>query len=211
MPPIPSPLAVDYPLKPLTSAATTIELLSDGRTRYAIEHELLRGVTPAMMVWFLNHMTDSIELAGERVQRYRAWHPHDHIQLTYLRPAEDGSNFGAGSQLRIEEAFGGDPKMAIDVIATVEFLDETGFAHYETQGGLRVARMDYRFEPTPEGTLYRNALTVGHVGAGPLSWFINRVVQPLVFPRAKGLAWIQHNIEEVGTFEAFLPEMYARR
>ena len=203
------PLAVDYPLKPLTSASTTIEHLSDGRTRYAIEHELLRGVTPAMIVWFLNHMTDSIELAGEQVQRYRAWHPRDHIQLTYLRPAEDGRNCGAGSQLRIEEAFGGDPKMAIDVIATVEFLDETGFARYETQGGLRVARMDYRFEPTPEGTLYRNALTVGHIGQST-AWFWPSGTA-WVFPRAKGLAWIQHNIEEVGTLEAFLPEMYARR
>ena len=210
MPKIPTPLAVDYALKPLASASTTIERLSDGRTRYAIEHELLRGVTPAMIVWFLNHMTDVIELAGERVQRYRAWHPRDHIQLTYLRPADDGSNCGAGSQLRIEEAFGGDPKMAINVVATVDFLDETGFAHYEVQAGLRVARMDYSFEQTPEGTLYRNALTVGRAGSGPLSWFINRVVQPLVFPHAKGMAWIQHNVEEVGTFEAFLPQMYER-
>ena len=85
---VPPPLDVDYPLKPVSSAATTVEVLGDGRTRYAIEHELLRGVSPAMIIWFLNHMEDLVELGGKRVQRYRAWHPRDHIRLTYLRPAD---------------------------------------------------------------------------------------------------------------------------
>lgn len=211
MPLIPSPLRVDYELRPVSSATTSIEKLGDGRTRYAIEHQLLRRVTPEMIVWFLNHMTDLIDVAGERVQRYRAWHPRDHIELTYLHPAIDGTNFGKGSRLRIQEAFGGDPKLAIDVIAHVEFLDETGFAHHELKAGLQVARMDYTFEKTAEGTMYRNALTVGKEGRDPLSWVVNHVVQPFMFPQDKGRAWLKHNVEEVGAFESFLPEMYARR
>jgi hypothetical protein len=30
-----------------------------------------------------------------------------------------------------------------------------------------------------------------------------------VFDEARGRAWIKHNIEEVGNFEAFLPELCA--
>jgi hypothetical protein len=39
---------------------------------------------------------------------------------------------------------------------------------------------------------------------------IKRVVQPRVFLREKGEILIQHNVEEVGAFEAFLPEMYEK-
>jgi hypothetical protein len=208
---IPDPLDVPWSLKPINSANFQMQTLEDGRTEYAIEHDVIRGVTPAMIVWYLNHMTDMIEVGGQRVQQYRLWHPRDHIALSYLKPSVDGENFGSGAQVRIQEAFQANPKYAINIKAHVEYLDETGFAHHETLAGIQAARMDYSFTQTEEGTLYKNALTVGVKGYSLIAKFVNYIVAPRVFPQEKGEAWIQHNIEEVGAFESFLPELYAQK
>ncbi|MEE2903884.1 MAG: hypothetical protein VYC39_16270 [Myxococcota bacterium] len=208
---LPKPLKARWMPKPLSSAQYWVAGLDDGRTRYCIEHEVLSDVTPAMIVWFLNHMTDRIEVEGELVQQYRLWHPVDHISLTYLKKGVDGRNFGSGAQIRIQEAFQGNPDYMINVLATVEYLDETGFAHYEKFAGMRAAEMRYTFEPTEQGTVYKNSLTVGVAGDSLAARFINRVVAPRVFPKEKGLAWVKHNIEEVGAFETFLPQLYNER
>ncbi|MGB0646718.1 MAG: hypothetical protein ACPGQS_06040 [Bradymonadia bacterium] len=209
MPKTPSALTVPWSSKSIDSAQVSVNTLADGRIRYAIEHDLLRGVTPAMIVWFLNHMTDRLDVGGQNVQFYRLWHPVDHVAMTYLKSAVDGRNFGSGAQVRIQEVFQANPKYAIDVKANVEFLDETGFAHHENILGLTVARMQYSFTQVDAGTLYKNALTVGAKGESLISKFINTVVRPRVFPDQKGEAWIRHNIEEVGALESFLPDLYA--
>jgi hypothetical protein len=131
--------------------------------------------------------------------------------LTYLKPATDGRNFGPGAQLRIQEAFQANPRYSIDIKATVEFLDENGFAHHESFARLRAARMHYSFTETEEGTLYKNSLTAGVEGHSLLARFMNAFVLPRVFSSDKGQAWIRHNIEEVGAFESFLPQLYAER
>jgi hypothetical protein len=41
--------------------------------------------------------------------------------------------------------------------------------------------------------------------------FLGRVVVPWMFPEAKGQAWLKHSVEEMGTLENFLPELYAPR
>jgi hypothetical protein len=197
-------------MKAVASAESWVQHLPDGRVQYGIKHDLIRGVTPKMIVWYLNHMTDGVEYGGATIQRYRLWHPRDHILLEYLKPAANGDSFGAGAQVHIREAFQADPSYKMSIKANVEFLDETGFAHFETMAGLKVARVDYTFEETPEGTRYQDVLTVGLAENSALSRLFNRTVAPLVFPEEKGLAWIQHNIEEVGNFEFFLPEMYER-
>ena len=206
---IPKPLDVPWTMKTLASAETSVSRLPDGRVQYAITHDLLRGVTPRMIVWYLNHLTDDYVVNGQTVQRYRMWHPRDPIRLTYLRPADDGRNFGAGAVVRIQEAFNANQKYKMNIKAYVAFLDETGFAHHEKMWGLRVARLDYRFEETAAGTRYENALRVGLSGSGFFARGFNRTLVPRVFPEHKGRAWLVHNIEEVGNFEFFLPEMFA--
>ena len=58
-------------------------------------------------------------------------------------------------------------------------------------------------------TRYKNSLTAGAKGSTLIAKFINAVVRPRVFPHNFGEAWLQHNIEEVGAFESFLPGLYA--
>ena len=37
---------------------------------------------------------------------------------------------------------------------------------------------------------------------------LNALVRAFAFDEKRGRAWIRHNIEEVGNFESFLPQLY---
>jgi hypothetical protein len=199
--------AIDVPwtLKPLESASTAVEVRPDGRMCFSIRHDLLRGVTPEMLVWWFQHLEGDMMVAGKPVNRYRAWHPRDHHSIRYARRLPDGS-VGVGARIHICEFFGARPENKIDVVATIERLDTKGFVHSDHVLGVEMARMSYRFEAVAGGTLYENELVVGTTGVlGP--WF-NRRIRPRIFPDDKGRAWQLHNIEEVGAFEHFLPALY---
>lgn len=203
-----APEALDIPwiCKPVESARSGLDILEDGRLHCWIEHEVVRGVTPAMLVWWFQHLDGDMLLGGRRISRYRVWHPRDHIAIEYARRNPDGS-VGVGTVIHLSEMLGANPDYLVDVYTEVTKLDEAGFAHRPRFHGLRLARMDYEFEETAEGTLYRNSLTVG--AEGMLGRLVNPVLRRLVFDEARGRAWIKHNIEEVGNFESFLPALCA--
>ena len=67
------------------------ERLPDGRLSWWIEHETLKGVTPRMLVWWFSHLEGDVVIAGQRIARYRAWHPYDHVHASYARRLPDGS------------------------------------------------------------------------------------------------------------------------
>jgi len=203
---VPKPLDIRWSYKPLESAKSGFEILKDGRIRCWIEHEVIRGVTPQMLVWWFKHLEGDLDHEGQRLNRYRVWHPHDHIAIEYSRRNADGS-ISVGCIIHLTEMLGANPKYLIDVHSLIVKLDEQGFAHRPRFHGLPLARMDYEFSPTANGTLYRNSLTVGAPGilGKPLNWLIRK----FAFDEARGRAWTKHNIEEVGNFESFLPALYA--
>jgi hypothetical protein len=199
-------MTISWNPKPVDSARSGIEVLPDGRLRCWIEHDTLRGVTPPMLNWWFQHLEGDMDFEGQRLPRYRVWHPLDHVEVSYVRRLPDGS-VGAGAQLHIVEVFGGDPRYRVDAVSDIVRLDEQGFRHRPRWHGLRMAAMDYRFEAVPGGTRYVNSLTVGL--ASPWARSLNALMRRFVFDRARAKAWIRHNIEEVGQFERFLPALFA--
>jgi len=202
----PQPLDIRWTCKPVESARCGLEILSDGRIHCWIEHEVVRGVTPKMLVWWFQHLEGDIVVGGKRFSRYRVWHPRDHIAIEYSRRNPDGS-ISVGCVIHLTEMLGANPDYLVDVHSEITKLDEEGFAHRPRFHGLQLAQMDYQFTETPTGTLYRNSLTVGVVGI--LGRLINPLVRRFAFDEARGRAWIRHNVEEVGNFESFLPQLYA--
>jgi hypothetical protein len=69
------PRPVDWAMKPLSSAKIVEHTLSDGRVVLRIEHDLLRGVTPPMLVWWWRNIEGDMELKGQTYPRYLIWHP----------------------------------------------------------------------------------------------------------------------------------------
>lgn len=200
------PVTVPWPLKPLGSAECGAERLPDGRLSYWIRHDIVRGVTPRMLAWWFSNLEGDIMVAGQRINRYRAWHPYDHVHASYARRLPDGT-VGPGAAIRLREYLGANPRYNVDTVSDIEKLDEEGFIHNPRLLGVSgLVRMEYRFTPVPTGTLYENRLLVGGVSG----W--RRRATPLMqrfgFDHAHGLAWLRHNIEEVGLFEHFLPALY---
>lgn len=202
----PEPTLLPWGLKPLGSAECGAERLPDCRLSYWIRHQVLRGVTPRMLVWWFSHLEGDVVIAGQRIARYRAWHPYDHVHASYVRRRPDGS-IGPGAAIRLREYLGGDPRFEVDTVTDIEKLDEEGFIHNPRVHGIGgLVRMEYAFKAVPTGTLYENRLLVG----GTHGWRrrVTPVVQQFFFDAAHGLAWLRHNVEEVGLFEHFLPALY---
>ncbi|MBK5651754.1 MULTISPECIES: hypothetical protein [Bradyrhizobium] len=200
------PSLVPWPMKPMGSAECGAERLADGRLSYWIRHQIIKGVTPRMLVWWFSHLEGDVIVGNKRINRYRAWHPYDHVHASYARRLPDGS-IGPGARIRLREYLGANARYAVDTVTTIEKLDEDGFIHHPTVHGIRgVVCMEYSFTRVSEGTRYENRLLVG--AAEGWMRLINPLIQRFGFDHAHGLAWLRHNIEEVGLFEHFLPDLY---
>ena len=202
----PQPLNIPWTCKSVETARSGFEILADGRTHCWIEHEVIRGVTPQMLVWWFKHLEGDVVCAGQRLNRYRVWHPRDHIAIEYSRRNSDGS-IGVGCEIHITEMLGANADYLIDTYTEIVKLDEQGFAHRPRFHGLQLAQMDYEFGETAAGAVYRNSLTVG--ARGIVGKLLNPLIRAFLFDEARGRAWIKHNVEEVGNFESFLPSLYA--
>lgn len=182
-----------------------MEVLSDGRVFCRIEHEIVSGVTPTMLVWWFRHLDGTVTISGTAYDRYRVWHPKDHIFAEFTKKNADGT-VGVGSIIHLAEMLDARPEYLVHIYTEIIKLDETGYIHRPRMHGLRIAEMRYEFEEVHGGTRYANSLTVGFRG------LVGRILNPLIrrflFDEERGRAWIKHNVEEVGNFESFLPTLY---
>lgn len=202
-PPLPPSRSLPWPLKPLETAKTSLDYDHLGRMVLDIEHDVVRGATPAMIAWWFANIAGEIAIGGAKLDRYLAWHPHDHIHWELIRPAADGA-VGVGSRFRIVEAFGRNPDHYVDVIDTVTRLDETGITLVGYALGRPISRLNHDFHPVELGTRYVSRLEVG-IDIPVIGPILNPLLHTLVFPEAMGRAWLRHNVEEVGLLEHILP------
>ena len=207
-PALPEPIPVPWTMKPLASAEAKLDYLADGRMHCSIVHDLLHGVTPEMLVFWFKNMRGTLDIEGRPYPRYRVWHPLDHVEHRYVQTPPSGD--GVGSVFLIHEVLGRNPKHTVNVLTDVVRLDEGGFGHRPRLHGISgLVAMDYEFERVPGGTRYRNSLTVGL----PVPRRLRALNQPFLHfigGERRGHAWLKHNVEEVGNFEHFLPDLFAR-
>ena len=197
------------PMKPVGSARTSQALLPNGQLELTIDHDTVRGVTPAMLRWWFENLGKDMTFAGETFPRYLLWHPRDHIHWALARRGPDGGT-GRGAHFRIVEAFGANPAHYVDSTEYVEKLDEEGISLVRRVAGVEVFRLEHRFGDSPRGASYVSRMRVG-VGCGAFGWPFNHWVRPRVFSDAMGTAWLTHNVEEVSMLENILPRLYASR
>ena len=220
--PVP-PLPLKWAPKPLSSAQTRMARLPNGQLELTIKHDLIRGVTREMLACWFCRIDGVMEYQGQILPRYRVWHPQDHIFYRDLTLGSDGTG-SAGTRRRIVEAFDCNPRYLVNIVDRVVRLDESGIVLSTEQAGLmlgsaqlppiplgvQVATLQHDFIAASGGTRYESRMLVGRDTLfGRL--FLNRRLLPwLVLPDDMGRAWLKHNVEEVGHFEAFLPKWYDR-
>jgi hypothetical protein len=197
---IPEPLAIGWQMRTLDSAKISARSLDDGRFRQTVEHAPLPGVTPAMCLWYLEHVDRQLTWRGRTALAYRFWHPRDHIFFQRQGP------FGPGGRWHIVEAFGADRRFLLDQVFDVTRLDGTGFTMEVRKLGHTVAVIDERWQVTPAGLAWTVEQTVGSAAPG-LRAVTRRVVR---YRMAFLERWRQHNVEEAGNLPHFLPELYAQ-
>jgi len=203
---LPPPLDLDWPMKAWEDAELELRY-ERAHMIMTIEHELVRGVTPAMLDWWFRHIGGEMEVNGRTYSRYRVWHPLDHIDWQLVEG--DPERVGVGAKFRIVEAFSRNPAWLVDSVETVTKLDETGIRLERHILGSEVFSLEHWFEPADGGTRYRSRMELGAETAFGRVLF-NRLVRPMIFSDLMGPAWLKHNVEEVGIFEHFLPALHAR-
>lgn len=203
--PLPPPRPVVYPLRDVGTATSSVEHLPGARRRVTIDHQPLAGVTPPMLLWWFRHIGGTMRYGEQEVARYLVWHPLDHIRWELARPAPGG---GAGEQarFRIVEAFARRPEFYVDTTETVEKLDTTGIRLVTRIAGVMVLQLEHTWAACAAGTHYVSVLDVG--ARSRLMQPVNRHLTKRRFPEPMLHAWLQHNVEEVGLLEHFLPSLY---
>jgi hypothetical protein len=201
------PRAIHWQMRQLSSARTTSETLADGRLELRIEHAPLEGITPKMLHWWFQTASEDMHWRGRTIPRYHLWHPIDHIQLRVVRRARDGS-VGPGAKFHIVEAFAGNLDYLVDQVVDIARLDAGGITLEVRALGKTFMQLAHTFEADAGATLYRTRMLIG-IDRGVLKP-VSRVMRRRKFPSAKAGAWLKHNVEEVGNFPHFLPELYDR-
>jgi hypothetical protein len=196
-----------HPMRSVGSARSSVQPAPHHRLRVTIDHEPLRGVTPAMLLWWFGNLGGEMPYAGGSYPRYLVWHPLDHRGWTLVRPAPDGTA-GEGARVRIREDFGADPAMAVDSTERVEKLDDTGIRLVVRVAGAQVFQLEHTWSAGRGRTHYTSVLDLG--SRSPLLRPVNSYLRRRVFRPGMEQAWIKHNIEEVGLLEHFLPALHRR-
>jgi len=131
-----------------------------GSTELSIRHDVLKGVTPAMLAWWFQNIEGTMEHMGQIYPRYLLWHPIDHIHYELARRSPDGTA-GAGARFHIVEAFGGNPDYLVNSVADVPKNDDAGITLSVRKLGMEVMHLEHTFTPVPEGTLYVSKMHLG--------------------------------------------------
>ena len=202
---LPEPLSLPWELKPFSSARSGLKTLEDGRRCFWVD-EFLKCITPEMLVWWFSHLEGEVEIEDRLLSRYRVFHPFDHCWVRYVRRMPDGS-IGPGARIQICEFIARNPRYKTEVTATIEKLDESGFINNVVVAGVSIVRMEHDFHEKEGGTCFEHRLiTPGNMKL----WLLSKPISALLFPNPKGRAWLKHAIEEMGSLENFLPQLYER-
>jgi hypothetical protein len=193
-----------WEMKSLESAQTSFTIDDNGVFKLTIEHDCISGVTPKMLLWWFQNLGGEMTYKGNSYPKYLVWHPKDHIHWS-LKKA-DGKN-GTVSYFRIVEAFNRNMKFLINSTEQVEKLDETGIKLIKRIGTTEIFSLQHDFIPNGHSTIYKSQMSIG-INKKALGKFFNNYIKPLFFTKEMAVAWLKHNVEEVGNFEFFLPELY---
>ncbi len=163
--------------------------LSDGRWKITANHTL-QAATPEMLDWWWDHI--------DTTERYRLWHPTDHVSFEWVVPPTLNGHVGAIH--RVQEFFNGTPAegpVALEIRWEDPTQAETHYSHVllatgrGVQESMQNATLMHEYEEMPNGTRMRSHF-----------WFPSQAPEPAL------AALYQHNRQEMARLPAFLPWLY---
>lgn len=217
---------LDWSLKPVESTAFDIHVRSNGQFCVVLNHALLRGVTSEMIYWWFQNfanlrvrLLDAPGYGSEKVPAYLLWHPSDHCSASLSGSLGPSRVARAGSKIHIREAMQVNKyglKYPVDTTLDVFYCAADGWAMGKTIplfGKVMCLRIHYK-DVVENGSVigvhYHYEVVIGATGQGLLAKALNRRITRDYSPEFFA-AWHLHNTIEVGTFENFLPALFAQR
>lgn len=215
-----------WKLKETSSTHFAIQEKENGQFCVVLNHSLLRGVTAEMLLWwfqnfaFMKVTLDDIEgYENKSVPTYLLWHPSDHRNAEVKANSEPYDKAKAGDIIHIQEAMQYlkyQWKYPVNKKLNVFYCDKDGWAM-----GLKIPVfgeamiLSIHFQDVIEnneiiGAHYHYEVVMGVNGNNILSKTLNKLITRELNTDFFS-AWHLHNTIEVGTFENFLPALYAQR
>ncbi|MEM7131583.1 MAG: hypothetical protein AAF702_35040 [Chloroflexota bacterium] len=215
-----------WELKPVSSSYFSLETKSNDQLNVVLNHALVRGCTSKMMLWwfqnFGNLQVRLVDVEGyeeEKVPAYFLWHPSDHIGAHYRgRLATDGT-LQMGGSILVQEALQYKTHQfahTVNQTMTVPYLAHDGMTlnkRLPIVGNVVFGRVHFKDVVENSqviGVHYHYEFIAGPSSGNLFTPIIRRRLQQM-FSDDLFSVWHQHNVEEVGTFENFLPALYAQR
>ena len=198
------------PMKSFDTAQTTFEKLSNGGMRATIYHEAMKGVTVEHLRWWfenIDKMTtfNGVDFNGIEIPRYHLWHPHDHIKVYWKKKIlDENGRVLAGSIMHIKETFGGN---LIDESVLITRFDDQEYNFQLGMFGIKGGELIHAYEDSPDRVLFMTQLTISNdnpIFGKLITWLVTKFLVNEEILKA----WMQHNIEESGESENFIPTLY---
>lgn len=200
--------------KPISSAKWVDITERHGRIRVQIEHDTIRGVTPAMMRWWFENLSktttwNGVDFSGPEISFYHLWHHRDHISIAPLTSSSEVPNrgFQVGQKSLIEEQFN-DYNDRIHHTMLTTRLDDEEFTFEVQLFGMHAGRIIHRYHEE-EGGLRFYAETKIAMQIPIIGGVLNRTIRPFLYTKQSAENWIRHNIEETGRSQDIIPILYA--
>ena len=212
--------------KPVSSSHFEIHEKDNGQFCVVLNHALLRCVSAEMIHWwFLNFTRLKIRLSdvpgyeGQQVPGYWLWHPVDHLSADLSGALGPGGVAQPGCSIHIREAMQYERygwKYPVDAKLKVLYVGSDGWAMGKVLplvGPVMVLRIHFKdvvVDGQHVGVHYHYEVVIGATGNNPVARFFNRRITGEYGPEFFA-AWQRHNVIEVGTFENFLPALFAQK
>lgn len=215
-----------WALKPMDSAHFAIHERANGQFCVVLNHALLRGVSSEMLHWwFLNFTNLRVTLKDvpgyedQPVPAYLLWHPSDHLDATLSGKLGPGGTAQPGASIEIKEAMQYSKygwKYPVNNKLRIAYCSADGWAMGQwipLFGPVMMLRIHFKdvFDHGARlGVHYHYEIVIGVSRDNAIARLINGRIKKRFSPEFFE-AWQTHNVVEVGTFENFLPCLFAQR
>lgn len=215
-----------WELKPNSTTYFHIHKYNNGQFSVVLNHSLLRGCTAEMIYWWFRNFTKLrvklIDIEGyenKTVPAYQLWHPSDHLDARLIGKLGPEGTARVGAKIGIREAmqyvsYGW--KYPVDDQLNIFYVAPDGWAMGKTiplLGPVMCLRIHYKNVHDGDrivGVHYHYEIVIGLSGNHPVARLVNKKISKKFSPEFFE-AWQLHNAIEVGTWENFLPALYAQR
>lgn len=204
-----SPRELPWALPDINQAYTNYQYLDNGQILIEITHVPLINITPKMLAWFYQNLPIStVQIDQTTLPWYHIFHPTEHGVISVVEHATSNlPGMGVGALIQRKEWFGDFNSQGAGRIIN---FSEQGMTIKPELAGLHFGQIEHSFIQTNKGSQYTVKSLIGSdlPVLGPI---INLVIRYKMFPEPMIKQWLRHQVEEVGSLNSFLPQLYGAK